>query len=279
MRAKWAVVRRRPTRLADLFSGYHASRALVARVLERVGVPPPLLAACEAGGPGAPGASHHARSQLFFVSCWFCFAGPGLVQTAVQLRWSVGLWWSSAGIEVVTCRMWLSEVCALHASRACVHAERPACISPAPLASLPVNPPVESHYHMLSLLPCLIRVYHTLSYCVGLPAAGVGGRPGGPPQSPLLSWGPADLHRLVATFLAARFPLLLALNKVGCGMRCDLAACPFACLHCLRFLRCSRLSLSLLWVVQRAASWRIGCALYTREGHESTTAEGGRVGV
>lgn len=44
---------------------------------------------------------------------------------------------------------------------------------------------------------------------------GVGGRPGGPPNSPLLSWGEADLHALVATFLAARFPLLLALNKVA----------------------------------------------------------------
>jgi hypothetical protein len=34
--------------------------------------------------------------------------------------------------------------------------------------------------------------------------------------SPVLcSWGEAHMHRLVASFLAARFPILLALNKVG----------------------------------------------------------------
>lgn len=36
----------------------------------------------------------------------------------------------------------------------------------------------------------------------------------------LCAWSEADLHRLVATFLAARFPILLALNK------CDTAAAP-----------------------------------------------------
>lgn len=35
-------------------------------------------------------------------------------------------------------------------------------------------------------------------------------------SSSLASWGEWELHRLVAHFLAARFPILLALNKV-CG--------------------------------------------------------------
>ena len=34
-------------------------------------------------------------------------------------------------------------------------------------------------------------------------------------SSSLASWGEWELHRLVAHFLAARFPILLALNKVG----------------------------------------------------------------
>jgi hypothetical protein len=38
---------------------------------------------------------------------------------------------------------------------------------------------------------------------------------GGPlSSSSLSSWGEWELHRLVAHFLAARFPILLALNKV-----------------------------------------------------------------
>ncbi len=32
----------------------------------------------------------------------------------------------------------------------------------------------------------------------------------------LEAWGEAELHLLVAHFLALRFPILLALNKVGC---------------------------------------------------------------
>ncbi|KAG2422688.1 hypothetical protein HXX76_015852 [Chlamydomonas incerta] len=38
VRAKWTFVLRKPSRLPELFSGYHASRALVAEVLARVGV-------------------------------------------------------------------------------------------------------------------------------------------------------------------------------------------------------------------------------------------------
>jgi hypothetical protein len=36
----------------------------------------------------------------------------------------------------------------------------------------------------------------------------------------LCAWQEADLHRLVAVFLAARFPILLALNKVGTLLAC-----------------------------------------------------------
>lgn len=35
--------------------------------------------------------------------------------------------------------------------------------------------------------------------------------------SSLAHWGPRELHRLVAHFLRARFPLLLALNKADLG--------------------------------------------------------------
>lgn len=39
---------------------------------------------------------------------------------------------------------------------------------------------------------------------------------GGPVgNSSLASWGEWELHRLVAHFLAARFPIMLALNKVS----------------------------------------------------------------
>ncbi|GFR42960.1 hypothetical protein Agub_g3958, partial [Astrephomene gubernaculifera] len=38
VRSKWTFVLRKPSRLPELFSGYHASRALVAEVLARVGV-------------------------------------------------------------------------------------------------------------------------------------------------------------------------------------------------------------------------------------------------
>lgn len=36
-------------------------------------------------------------------------------------------------------------------------------------------------------------------------------------SSSLASWGEWELHRLVAHFMAARFPILLALNKVWAG--------------------------------------------------------------
>lgn len=47
---------------------------------------------------------------------------------------------------------------------------------------------------------------------VGLPASLLSSDAGSPTLS---AWGEAELHGLVAAFLAARFPILLALNKVG----------------------------------------------------------------
>lgn len=41
----------------------------------------------------------------------------------------------------------------------------------------------------------------------------------------LASWGEAQLHLLVAHFVAARFPILLALNKVGGGKLMASTAC------------------------------------------------------
>lgn len=42
-------------------------------------------------------------------------------------------------------------------------------------------------------------------------------------SSSLAAWGPWELHRLVAHFLAARFPILLALNKVSRRQRWGVA--------------------------------------------------------
>lgn len=62
--------------------------------------------------------------------------------------------------------------------------------------------------------------------CPAPPVAQTGGLQGGTKEtasaaaagssSSMLSvWGEWELHRLVAHFLAARFPIMLALNKVG----------------------------------------------------------------
>ena len=121
MRRKWPGVLRRPARLPDLFSGYHAPKALVAAVLARAGVRADALAAETAAlrpGGGPPGKE----------------AIVGLPAAA-----------------------------AAAAAAASAHASSSSSSS-------------------------------------------------APPAS-VRAWREADLHRLVAHFLAARFPILLALNK------------------------------------------------------------------
>lgn len=54
-------------------------------------------------------------------------------------------------------------------------------------------------------------------------------------NSSLASWGEWELHRLVAHFLAARFPILLALNKVSqgcCILHVVLVSCHDGGLNC-----------------------------------------------
>ncbi len=58
--------------------------------------------------------------------------------------------------------------------------------------------------------PCVRRGRWQVLERVGLPATVLTSADN---ASPLLAWGERDLHRLVATFLVARFPILLALNK------------------------------------------------------------------
>ena len=52
----------------------------------------------------------------------------------------------------------------------------------------------------------------------------------------LSSWGEADLHRLVATFLAIRFPILLALNKVCVESVMQASLMHFFTFFCILFL-------------------------------------------
>jgi hypothetical protein len=62
VRAKWATVLKRPSRLPQLFSGYHAPTGLVTAVLKAVGVRLEDLAA-ETAARGVSGA------LMYYSSC------------------------------------------------------------------------------------------------------------------------------------------------------------------------------------------------------------------
>eukprot|EP00727_Mastigamoeba_balamuthi_P004102 m51a1_g1369 hypothetical protein (651) ;mRNA; f:413045-415661 len=53
VRAKWAAVRRRPERLPQLFSGYHADRSLVRAAMMRAGVDPTTFSLVPKGAAGS----------------------------------------------------------------------------------------------------------------------------------------------------------------------------------------------------------------------------------